>query len=58
MNILLPCPDNDAIILFSILIFPSVLFPPETAKLPPILTFFSIPTPPSTIIAPVSLSVD
>ena len=58
MNILLPCPDNEAIILFSILILPSVLLPPETAKLPPILTFFSTPRPPSVIIEPVSLLVD
>ena len=58
MNILLPAPDNDAMILFSIRILPSVLLPPETAKFPPILTFFSIPTPPSTRTAPVSLLVD
>ena len=31
---------------------------PSTFRLPPTLRFFSIPTPPSTITAPVSLSVD
>ena len=58
MNILFSAPARDAIILFSILILPSVLLPPATAKFPPIFTFFSTPNPPSTITAPVSLSVD
>ena len=34
MNILLPAPANEAIILFSILIFPSLVLPPKTSKSP------------------------
>ena len=58
MNILLSAPAREAMILFSILILPSLLSPPSTIKFPPILTFFSTPRPPSVIIEPVSLLVD
>tara|TARA_Y100000022_G_scaffold146312_1_gene128048 strand:- start:27380 stop:27550 length:171 start_codon:yes stop_codon:yes gene_type:complete len=37
---------------------PSRLRLPSTSSCPPILRFFSIPTPPSTIRAPVSLELD
>ena len=55
MYILLPAPANDAIILFSILIFPNLEFPPETIKSPPITAFFSTLTPPSNTTEPSSL---
>ena len=42
MNILLSAPAIEAIILFSILIFPSLEFPPETIKSPPIDTLLLV----------------
>ena len=58
MNILLSAPASDAITLLAILIFPNLAFPPSAIRSPPTVKFFSIPTPPSTITAPVSLLVD
>ena len=57
MKIVLSAPANDAIILFSILIFPSLAFPPETIKSPPTTAFFSTLKPPSNTTAPSSLVV-
>ena len=42
MNILLSAPAIEAIILFSILIFPSLEFPPETIKSPPTVTLLLV----------------
>ena len=57
MNILFSELPNDEITLSAILIFPKTDAPPPDIKLPPMVRFFSIPTPPSTITAPVSLPV-
>ena len=42
MNILFSAPANEAIILFSILMFPSLEFPPSTSKSPSINTLLVV----------------
>ena len=58
MNILLSELPSDEITLSATEILPRTADPPPITKLPPMFTFFSTPTPPSTIIAPVSFVVD